>query len=506
VNVTSWLDNIGRRWLRAAGFGVVAVAFAACTPGKPSKAPTGAPALPLSPCQLRFPGSPQRVSAQCGRLEVPERYDAPEGRRISLKVAVVEAERASKQPDPLYFLAGGPGQAATEQYPRITQAFYRVNLERDVVLVDQRGTGGSGKLRCENLEGKAPLVELSEEEELQALEACGTSMTVDVTQYTTEASARDLDRVRQALGHERLNLAGISYGTRLALVYQRLFPDRVRTMVLDGVAPVSKILGATFEQDAQAALDLMVKRCAAEAPCRGAFPSLSAEVKKVFAQVAAQPIKARVRHPVTGVEQEVAVTQDLLRQAVSMLSYANETIALLPLLLHTAAQGDFRPLAAQTLSTSEELQSSVSRPLNLSILCNEEVPFFPPALPKAETEASYLGDSKREGLRKACAKWPHRAVDASFRQPVRSEVPALLLSGEADPVTPPSNAEEAARFLPSSLQLVARGHGHSVVTRGCLPRLVDRFIKSGKVSGLETSCAQALHPTPFFLDFVGPPP
>jgi len=461
--------------------------------------------LSLAPCQLVHPTAPARTAARCGSLQVPEDHARPDGRRIALRVAVVDADGSRPAPDPVFFLAGGPGQAATEGYPLMAPAFARVVKDRDVVLVDQRGTGGSARLSCPDRDEGAKALVRGEEEEIRALTACARIQTADLTQYTTDAFAKDLDLVRAALGYEKVNLVGVSYGTRAALVYLRHYPDRVRTLVLDGVAPMQMPVGGYFERDAQRALDLAFLRCRKDPACHARFPDPGRDLDELLRRLERRPAPVRVRHPVTGEVTPIDLKADVLRQMVFGFSYATETVALLPLLLSRARAGDLAPLASQALLVAEEVQAGLSRPLQLSVLCAEDVPFIP-GEPSGAGRGRYLGRVVRSAYREMCRVWPHGRVDASFKEPVRSRVPALLLSGEADPVTPPEWAELAARDLPDARRLTLAGQGHGVLLRGCMPRLVAGFLSAGAAGSLDASCLDAARPAPFFLDLSGPAP
>jgi pimeloyl-ACP methyl ester carboxylesterase len=479
---------------------VIALALLACAPQRTRSEP-----ITFEPCQLASPSTPARVEARCATVEVPEDWSRPEGRRIALRVAVVRAEAPKPEPDPVFMLAGGPGQAATEQFPAVAPAFERLRRDRDLVLVDQRGTGGSSRLACPP-SGSAPLaLSRSEEDDLRLVTACARALPGDPAQYTTPAFARDLDRVRELLGRERVNLVGFSYGTRAALAYLRLFPGRVRTLVLDGVAPPEMAIGAHFARDGQRALGLLFQRCAADAACRERFPDPGARLAALSSRLRAASPRVEVADPVTGVIRMVPFGLLQLRRVVSLFTYAPETAALLPVLLERAAsEGQLAPLAAQGLLMADDFEAALSRPLQWSVLCAEDVPFYGEAGP--EDAASLLGDDVRRTLPRVCRLWPHAPPDPALRSPVRSDVPALLLSGEGDPVTPPSWAEVAARGLPRSRHLVLPGGGHGTLYRGCLPMLAARFVEAGSAERLDAACLERSRPAPFFLDLLGPAP
>jgi pimeloyl-ACP methyl ester carboxylesterase len=303
-----------------------------------------------------------------------------------------------------------------------------------------------------------------------------------------------------------VNAVGFSYGTRAALAWARAHPDRLRTLVLDGVAPFEMAVGADFDVDSDRALRLLFRRCEAEPACRAAYPGLEADLRALVARLDRHPERVRFRHPVTGEPQEAEVGGDGVRQVVLGFLYAPETAALLPPLLRQARDGDLAPLAAQGVLVASDIQAGLTRALQLSVLCAEDVPLYPPPGARSGAPATFLGDASRDAFRGLCAGWPAGAPDPAFRAPAEIPVPALLLSGEADPVTPPRWAEAAARSLPRSRQLVAPGLAHGVLVRGCVPRVVAEFVKRGSADGLDASCLSRLAPAPPFVDLQGGAP
>lgn len=463
------------------------------------------PALALKPCTISGTYGLQRADAECARLALPENPAEPDGRRIELHIAVLRARTAEPAPDPVFFIAGGPGQSAIDGYFAMAGAFRQVLGRRDIVLVDQRGTGRSNPLTCPTLED--PLAVAPPVEELRrGMFDCLAGLEADPRFYTTSVAVDDLDRARAALGVEQLNLYGISYGTRVALHYLREYPDHVRSVVLDGVVPTDLNLGPDIARAAQAALDGIFARCAVSAPCAAVFPDPAAALEALLVELQT-PRELRLRDPLQGGALRLSWSLDHLRAAVRLLSYSGETAALLPLLIEQAAAGDSQPLAAQALMVAGELSRSIALAMHNSVMCTEDLPFArvgPDEL--RQMRASYLGTALMEALQASCEVWPRGVLDEGFKQPVRSDKPVLLLSGELDPVTPPAYAEHAARSLSNSRHIVAPGQGHGIAALGCVPRLLDEFYRRADPAALEADCVQTLAPPPFFLDFTGPRP
>lgn len=463
----------------------------------------------LEDCQLPSPGSPVTLDARCGTFEVPEDRSAEDGRTLDLHFAVLPAVSRTAEDDAVVFLAGGPGQASTETYMGVSPALGPLNHERAILLMDQRGTGSSHPLDCPGLAMEESL-EIPGEDELKALiEECVEELSrdADPSQYTTEAAARDLEALREALGYSQLNLYGVSYGTRLALAYADLFPERVRTLVLDGVVPHDLALGETLARDAQNALELIFQRCADDAACGEAFPDLQPKLDGLMATLEENPRPVRLDHPRTGESVELTFDEQALAGVLRLLSYSPETAALLPLLLTDAVENDdLRRLAGLALTVGDGLGTQISAGLSYSVTCSEDVPFVDAEASAEASRGTYLGESFFNSLQDICSVWPHAELPASVRSAVRSDAPALLLSGEADPVTPPAFAERTARTLGNSRTVVAPGLGHNVVLRGCLPKQVQAFVETGSLDALDMECVEAIEAAPFFLNFSGPRP
>jgi pimeloyl-ACP methyl ester carboxylesterase len=474
-----------------------------CTPGAAATtAPQGPhPTLTLQDCQLSGTGMSYSISARCGTLPVYEDQVQKSGRQINLNLAVIPAVSKTAQSDALFLLAGGPGQAATENFPQLISVLDRLHQKRDIVLVDQRGTGNSNPLRCPTPASDDPTP--TPEQVSQSLKDCLASLKADTRFYSTATFVEDIEQARQALGYQSLDLVGISYGTRVALAYMRQYPQSTRTVTLDSVAATDWELGPQNPANAQHALDLVFERCAADPACQAAFPNSRADFQKLIATLRQQPAEVTLPDPISGNLTHVKLSANQVATTIQMLLYAPETVAMIPLLVHeTTVRGDFSLLAAQYLISTGDFGQSIYDGLYLSVLCAEDVPFYPTNPVQVE---SYLPDRTAD-ITRQCAIWPSAKVSSEFKQPVRSAIPTLLLSGEADPITPPSNAEKAAAGLSNSLNLVVPGIGHNVIYRGCVPKILTSFIESGTPQGLDTTCVKEIRPAPFMLSFSGSQP
>jgi pimeloyl-ACP methyl ester carboxylesterase len=466
--------------------------------------------IELADCQIAPARSPSRLAARCGSLLVPEDPANPDGDMIELRIAVIPAMTRDAQPDPLVYVAGGPGQSSVDSFTRAVGAFRAIQRERDIVLVDQRGTGGSNRLHCglTDVGEDGAALDSSDAFAPAAIEACLDSLPADTRFYSTSVAVQDLELVREALGYASWNIYGISYGTRVAQHYLRRYPEHTRSLILDGVVPPTLPLGPRISLDAQAALDTAFQRCADDVACNERFPDLAQSFDELSARLDRDPQQVTIADPLTAENITVTLDDDGLGAATRLLSYMPETVSLLPLLIHTAAiDGDLRPLAAQAQLVISEISEEIAIGMHNSVVCTEDAPFYDTAVTqRADMENTYLGALQYDAINEICATWPAGVMDEDFNDPLVSDVPVLLLSGEADPVTPPSNATLAAEALSRSRSLVGIGQGHGIAGRGCVPILISRFITDADPEGLDAECLQRMRPAPFFTSFVGPEP
>jgi pimeloyl-ACP methyl ester carboxylesterase len=439
---------------------------------------------------------------------VPEDPAEPRGRRISLAVAVLPALSTRGARDPLFLLAGGPGQGAREAFFAQLAALSGVRRDRDLVLVDQRGTGGSNRLACDFPDDAWADVDVKAEDFARLAHDCLATLPGDPRFYTTSVAVRDLDAVREALGYERINLYGGSYGTRVAQHYARRFPERTRSVILDAVVPPGLAFGPSMALDAESALRGSLARCAADAACAARYGNLDAAFDALRERLARGPVRVAFTDPVTGQPREVDFTAGHLSLAVRMLSYSAPTAALLPLLIHEAqANGNLAPLAAQAEMLGEQLGDMLAYGMHNAVVCTEDLPFVDrAAIDRDALRRSYIGETMLQGLDAMCSVWPRGVLDEDLRAPLDSTVPALLMSGSSDPVTPPVYGAAAAAGFRDHLHVVFEGQGHTQLGLRCAQTLLRRFLEAGTAQGLDTTCVGDVHPPPFFLGFNGGPP
>ncbi len=462
----------------------------------------------FAPCQLQDVTGVSVVAAECGSLRVTENPQQPDGRHIALRVARLGAVNRRKQADPLFVLAGGPGMAATTFYASAAVAFERIRRERDIVLLDQRGTGASNPLNCALQEDD--LYQASEQQIQEEARRCLAALQphAQVEYYDTSMAVRDLEQLRATLGYGRINLYGVSYGTRVAQQYLRHYADHVRVAILDGVVPPELALGPASALNAERALQRILARCAGEAACQQHFGDPSAAYHRVRTAVQQHPVAVTLPDPTTAQAAHLQFSSLQLASVLRLASYTAEQAALLPLMLdRAAAAADYVPLAAQFLLINRTYDDAVSYGMHNSVVCGEDVPFYrDEQIDRLALARTYLGTAQLDGLRSICAVWPRGPIDADFHEPLRSAVPVLLLSGGDDPVTPPQDAERARRTLAHSAHIVLHGFGHGQLTAPCVDRLMAQFIARGAVEGLDVGCVKQDKPLPFFTSMGGPSP
>lgn len=466
---------------------------------------TAAPAskVELKPCTT-LPGLPK--DALCGTYEVWENRVAKSGRKIPLRVVVLPALGPDRLPDPFIYFEGGPGQSSVMAASWIAQGYGDLRQRRDILLVDFRGTGGSGGLFCPEMREGAGLQDSLDNFYPPArVKACAERLAkaADLSQYTNATSVDDVDEVRAALGYEKLNILGASGGTRAALVYLRRHPETVRTVALLGVVPMDERGPFSMAGSAQRALDGLMAECEGDADCHGAFPRLRDEVAAVLEKAEKEPATVALTDSRTGEPLEVRMTRTGLAQVLRYMLYNPLAASLLPLEVHLATRGDWASLAQRALQFAGRPADALSDGYYLSLTCSEDLPFIRKDEIPGAVQGTFLGDFRIRKQLEACAAWPVPAVGREFLDPVASDVPVLLVSGERDPVTPPANAERAARTLPNSRRVVVPDGGHSYAgiegADDCVNGLIVQLVETGRVKGLDSSCAARTKRPPFDL-------
>jgi len=463
-------------------------------------------AILLEECRLESAASRGAATARCGWFDVAENRDSPSNKHIRIHVAVISALRKQALPDPVFIVSGGPGQAASDFYLSASGTFERLRRDRDIVVIDQRGTGKSQRLDCE-LPDDLESTRFDRELLQRSTRECLAKLVGDPRFYTTSIAVRDLEDIRVALGYQQINLYGISYGTRVVQHYLRRYPQQVRTAVLDGVVPVETILGPEIAPAAQNSLDAILTRCAKQKACRLAYPNIAEEFRALRTRLKRGSIAISIPDPRTSVPTPLEFGEAHMAVALRLLSYSDDTASLLPFLIHEAAHDRPQVMAAQALMVARRVGDQMANGMHNAVVCTEDVPFMrKEALADPAITQSYLGNIFIEALQASCAVWPQGVIDPDFHSPLRSDVPTLLLSGENDPVTPASFGVQALKSFTHGRHLVFTGQGHGQLNSQCGMSLITRFVERMSVDQLDTECIARVLPTPFMLDANGPAP
>ena len=471
----------------------------------PAAAPE--PRLSLGPCAVE--GWP---AAECGYFEVAENRSQPHGRRVQLYFEILRAaDGAQGKKEPIFFFSGGPGEAATESSIFVRQTFGGEDVGRDLVLVDARGTGRSNGMDC--LHSPRVGEEWSAEGVFEAWILAPEPMRIcrqrfekesDLRQYTTSIIADDMNELRQALGYEEINIYGGSYGSRLAYEYLRRHPESVRTAAMVGFAPSFGNLISSLPQDVEEVLDRVLEACETDAGCHEAFPDVREEVLSVLSRLEAGAVRVEVHNPATGRPETVALDYDHAATGLRYLLYSAQLQALLPSVFHEAHRGNYEPIAKVVLVTSLGIAEALYEGMWASVKCTEEIAFTDHEAAVRLAEGTVMGRGRLDAEWEICEGWPRGEVPPDFHEPLHSDLPILLITGDLDVASPPRLGERAIRTLPNGifLRLANRSHLGSYL-EPCTQEILRRFVESGTKEGLDVSCAGRLERVPFAREFPG---
>jgi pimeloyl-ACP methyl ester carboxylesterase len=457
-----------------------------------------APAADLKPCRLRG----VEHEAQCGVLKRPLDPAAPQGTQIDLHYAVLPALARNKLPDPVFFFAGGPGQSAMDLAGPVSAMLGRFSNRRDIVLVDQRGTGRSAPLLCPEEDPLTPLAQaIDTERARERFKACVADLAKkphgDLRHYTTTIAMADAEAVRAALRAEKVNVIGGSYGTRAVLEYQRQFPNRVRRAAIDGVAPPDMVLPASPSVDLQAAFDSMLSACEKDPSCAAREPKLAARWRELLASM---PKTVTVTHPNTGQSETLTLKRTHLLQTVRVPLYAPALASALPAAIGEATRGRFDPLLAVMQALGSNRRQRLSEGMHFAVVCSED---FPRLAMSADGKGADFGDSFAEEYQARCQLLPRATVPEAFYTMPPAQTATLVLSGGIDPVTPPRHGERAAKALGAKARhVVVPNAGHGVMGIGCMRDAMFRFVDAKtdeEALKVDTACVEKIPRPPMFL-------
>lgn len=454
---------------------------------------------PLQPCKL--PDITEELS--CGKLTVFENRERRSGRTIDLNVVLVPALDSVNKEEPLFDIAGGPGVASTSAASFYANEGKEYRRHRDVVLVDQRGTGKSNPLTAAP-RMRSPQDYLTEMYPVEYVASLRKALEqkADLTQYTTSIAMDDLDDVRAWLDYDRINLFGLSYGTRAVLVYMRQHPDRVRSAILMSVAPTYLKMPLYHARAAKRAMDLLLKECVEDVACRQAFPQVQNEWEEVLTHLRQKPARVEYSPPDKRAPFTVEIQRDIFAEKLRNRMYGRDSAKRIPLLIHEAAQGNFRPFLNEVIPKDRSGADFIADGLYLSVTCAEDTPFINQEEAARENAGNPFGNYRVFQQTRACSMWPQGKIPEGYHQPVTSDVPVLIFSGYMDPVTPPERGEEVASHLPNSRHVIVPQGAHNpegLTNAECLDNLMLEFLSKGNAKDLDTTCVEHIGSPPFSL-------
>jgi pimeloyl-ACP methyl ester carboxylesterase len=452
--------------------------------------------LTLESCHLE--GIKQRV--QCGKLIAPENYAKADGEQISINFAVLPAIDKSQNKAPLMFLAGGPGQAAVSIAGGLYRAFNEVRKTRDLILVDQRGTGESHPLACDDAIEQDVYSSVPEDFTAKEVEECLAQLKGDLSQYNSENAIRDFDAVRDALGHEKIAIYGGSYGTRAGLVYMRMFPDSLSSVILDSVGPIEVPIGL-FGKSSARSFSMLLENCQKEENCQKSYPNLAEEFQQILKSLEQENVALTIPHPRLGTSTELVISKNKFLSTIFMQLYSTEGRSLVPLIIHQASLGNYAPFAGLTAAGEGGMGMTVG--LTFNIVCNEDIPKVTAEMFAEDADNSFNGNMSHIAWQTACPLWPQYRLSDDFYQPVTADIPTLIISGDLDPVTPPSNAEYSDASLPNSKHIVMKNSAHTPGVSGCAINVINEFLDKKDPNGLDETCFDEIPDESFMTGLNG---
>jgi len=439
----------------------------------------------------------------CGQYSVFEDRAAEKGKKIDIQFAVVPSITEAKEPDPLVFFAGGPGQGAREMAGFIPRAFKEIHENRDIILIDQRGMGDSHSLACE--QPKDQPLSLNDEAlaELMRniLQKCLTELDADVTKYTQDLANQDIHEIVTALGYDKVNLYGVSWGTRSALLYANQFPEQIRTVIMDGNAPLENTVPLYANEDAERALQTLFKDCSVDDDCQKAFPLLEKDFNEVLADFGENGYEVTMNDANTGKLVTFTITRNAFVNAIRSILYSPDFSRLLPIIIQQAKDRDFRAISGLMAAFGD---GGMAMGAQMSVLCSEDYSRITNEAIALETNKGFVGNAFINYFTNACSVWPKAPLPEIYNQKLTSNAPTLILSGAIDPVTPERWGEKMAEFMTNSKHFVAANTGHNVAPRGCASKLIDQLVDQGNLDNIDGSCLDEITRPTFFIDGNGP--
>ena len=439
--------------------------------------------------------------AWCQTLQAPLHQGSD--KTIALSIVKLPAIRPSPQEDPLFFIAGGPGQSAIDNIALVSRSMYTIQKKRDLIFIDQRGTGSSTPLSCEtpDVDPASWDSETAKEEYVTAMVSCLQDSAIPIEYFGTPYAIQDIDFVRQTLGFQEINLYGVSYGTRVAQAYMRRFPQHSRAVILDGVVPMDEPIGRQFKQDAQSVLDQIESECAQDSECQALTPSVIGDLETVLSHLSVEPL-IQAPNPSTGLQSKYQLTPETILSGIRLALYSPLLQRMLPYTLHEAQKGNYTPLLAQTIQPSLRLNEDLSSGLYYAIYCAED---YPRRAQSPETITGVMNMLDANQAQEICRQIDVPTIEPAFFEPIQSDIPVLMVSGARDPITPPSLADKASLKLSAHQHIIAPQAAHNVGLEQCASGLLGRFIADPHKEA-KSNCIENAEPKAWIINTSGAQP
>ncbi len=456
---------------------------------------SAAPGVTLTPCHVEG----VKEELRCGVYNVFENRRTRTGRKLPLKIILIHARQPHPDQGPVFYMAGGPGEAATELADLVIG--WGDADEHDVVLVDERGTGDGHRLDCKSPESDNNLERyLNGPFDSEVARACREELQkkFDLSQYTTPNFVDDIDEIRAAMGYDKINLNGGSFGTYAAQIYMRRHREHARSAYLTSLVTLTNRVPLYHAEAAQLGLDQLFKDCDQDAACHAAYPRFRENFAAVLNKVREAPVATWVKHPVTGARTDIHLTERAFADALRTMMYRSQKARELPFLIEQALAGDFSPFAEAALRSSRDIYSGGRMGLHYCITCNEFVRRIRPEEVEPATRASFLGSWRVRDQMAACKHWSKTDLPVDYFEPFSLETPAVLVSGATDSASPPKWGEVVKAYMPNAIHVVVPGDAHTPENE-CTRSIRHELFRTGTTHGLDTSCMTKVQRAPFKL-------
>ena len=446
------------------------------------------------------------IDAECAEFIRHENPLDDNSKLITLAVVKLPALTPEPDKDAFTIIQGGPGGSSIDLAIAFSPAFEEIRRKRDIIVMDQRGTGRSNKLGCATPKDNTNVFDpqLAKQLTQACLDSIGKHS--DVRYYTTSIAVDDLEALREAAGYQQLNIYGTSYGTRVAQHYLRKYPAQTRSVILDGVAHVGlNFAGGEIARRWQDRFETLNTRCRNTPNCFSQHGDLQTSYDQIYSRLEQQTVTVNLAHPTSGNTTEYTLNKYSLFAAIRLMAYSSNQSALIPILLSKANAGDYTFFASQIIQMEESFPDELASGMHNSVICTEDTPFATPE-DLATSSGTILGSLMSEALSASCSIWPQGVIDKDFRTPFSSDVPVLVLSGATDPVTPAANGDIATKMLGNARHVIVPAHGHGVIARGCVSKLASNFIDNGNFNDFDFSCVERERSVPIFSTLTGARP